>query len=67
VSRPTRDAGTESTAPEAESPDARTTEQEIASGRTAATPVSVLGGVVGVVALAVVVVLILVVVAYALA
>jgi hypothetical protein len=57
----------ENVAPEAESPEARSGAQEVAAGRTASTPVAVLGGVVGMVALAVVVVLVLVVVAYALA
>ncbi len=63
----TRQAGLESGAPDAESPEARTGEQEAASGRTAATPVAMLGGVVGVIALAVGVVLVLVAVGYALA
>jgi len=67
VSRMSRHERAESAAPEAESPEIRSTEQEVASGRTAATPVSVIGGVVGVVALAVAVVLVLVVVAYSLA
>ena len=67
VSRATRQIGLDEAAPEAESPEGRSGEQEVAAGRTASTPVAVLGGVVGVVALAVVVVLVLVVVAYALA
>ena len=67
MSRVTRQAGLESDAPEAESPEVRTGEQEVASGRAASTPVTVLGGVVGVIALAVGVVLVLVVVGYLLA
>lgn len=67
VSRVTRDSGMETAPPQAESPEVRTGEQEVAAGRTASTPVAVLGGVVGVVALAVGVVLVLVAVAYALA
>jgi len=51
-------------APDAERLDARTEEREVASGRTAGTPVAMLGGVVIVVACAVVVVLALVVVAF---
>jgi hypothetical protein len=53
--------------PEAESPDARTDEQEVASGRTAATPVAVLSSVIVVVGALVLVVLAIVVVAYVLA
>ena len=60
--RVTRQAGLESDAPEAESLEVRTGEQEAASGRTASTPVTVLGAAVGVIALAVGVVLILVVI-----
>ena len=67
MSHARRHAGLDEGAPEAESPDARSGEQEVAAGRTAATPVALLGGVVGAVALAVVIVLVLVVVAYALA
>lgn len=67
MSHVTRQAGLESDAPEAESPEVRTGEQEVASGRTASTPVTVLGGVIGVIALAVGVLLILVAVGYALA
>jgi hypothetical protein len=67
VSHAPRHAGLNEGAPEAESPGARSGAQEVASGRTASTPVAVLGGVVGVIALAVVVVLVLVVVAYAVA
>ncbi len=62
-----RHAGLDEGAPEAESPEARSGEQEVASGRTASTPVAMLGGVIGMIALAVVLVLVLVVVAYALA
>jgi hypothetical protein len=57
----------EKVAPEAERPEARSGAQEVASGRTASTPVAVLGGVIGAIALVVAVVLVLVVVAYALA
>jgi hypothetical protein len=57
----------ESVPPEVERLEARTGEQEVASGRTASTPVTVLGGVIGVIALAVGVVLVLVAVGYALA
>ena len=53
--------------PEAERPDARTEEQEVAAGRTAATPVAMLGGLVVIIACAVVVVLGLVVLAFYLA
>lgn len=53
--------------PEAESPPSRTEEQEVASGRTASTPVAVLGSVVFLVACAVVLVLALVVLAIYLA
>jgi hypothetical protein len=49
--------------PEAESPPSRTEEQEVASGRTASTPVAVLGSVVFLIACAVVLVLALVVLA----
>jgi hypothetical protein len=54
------------TGPE-QSPVSRTDEQEVASGRTAATPVAVISGVIGVVAAAVLVVLALVVIGYVLA
>ncbi len=53
--------------PEVESPDARSEEQEVASGRTAATPFVALGSVWLVIACAVVVVVALVVVAMYLA
>jgi len=53
--------------PEAESPVARTEEQEVASGRTASTPVALLGSVVFLIACAVAIVLILVVLAIYLA
>jgi hypothetical protein len=56
-----------SRAPEAERPAARTEEQEVAGGRTASTPVGVLGSVIFVVAVAVLVVLAIAVVAYLLA
>ena len=67
MTRATDRAGTERYAPEAESPSARTDEQEVASGRTASTPVAVLTGVVGVVAALVAVVAVLVVLGYVLA
>jgi hypothetical protein len=51
--------------PEAEEPTARDVEQEVASGRTAATPVGVLLGVAVTVACLVLVVLVLVVLALA--
>jgi hypothetical protein len=53
--------------PEAESPTARTDEQEVASGRTAATPVAVIATVVAVIAAAVAVVTVLVVIGFAVA
>lgn len=53
--------------PEAESSDARTEEQEVAAGRTAATPVAMLGSVVFIVGCAVAVVLGIVVLAFYLA
>ena len=53
--------------PEAESPDARSEEQEIAAGRTAATPFLALGSVAFLIAGAVVVVVALVVLAMYLA
>ena len=53
--------------PEAESPPSRTEEQEVASGRTASTPVAVLGSVFFLVACAVVLVVALVVLALYLA
>lgn len=54
-------------APHAESPDARTEEQEMAAGRTAATPVAALGGLVVLIGCAVAVMLALVVLAFYLA
>ena len=66
MSRSTHEAGLHEPAPEAERPESRSGEQEVAAGRTAATPVAMLG-VVGVIALAVAVVLVIVVIAYALA
>ena len=67
MTRATDQAGHRPHVPEVESPAARTEEQEVASGRTASTPVAVLGGVVGIVAAAVLVVLALIVLAYVLA
>lgn len=54
-------------APEAESPDARTDEQEHAGGRTASTPVAVIASIATIVACLFIVVLALVVAAYQLA
>lgn len=67
MNRPAASAGERRRVPEAESPAARTDEQEVASGRTAATPVAVLSSVILVVAALVLVVLAIVVVAYVLA
>ena len=53
--------------PEAESPTVRSAEQETAAGRTASTPVALLGTVIGIVAAAVVLVLALVVLGFVLA
>ena len=53
--------------PEAESPGARTEEQEVAGGRTASTPFAVLGSVIFLVAIAVGIVLAIVVLAFVLA
>jgi hypothetical protein len=62
------DSGREpASVPEAEELDARTEEQELAAGRTAATPFLALGGVGLLIAFAVVVVLVLVVLAVYLA
>jgi hypothetical protein len=62
------DSGREpASVPEAEELDARTEEQELAAGRTAATPFLALGGVGLLIAFAVVVVLVLVVLAIYLA
>ena len=67
MGRPAESAGRRARVPEAESPTSRSQEQEVASGRTAATPVAVLGTVVAVIAAAVVVVAALVVVGFVLA
>ena len=67
MSRPADSAGGPTRAPEAESPTVRSAEQEVAAGRTAATPAALLGSVITIVAVAVVVVLALVVLAFALA
>lgn len=67
MSQPADSAGEGTHVPEAERPDARTEEQEVAAGRTAATPVAMLGGLVVIIACAVVVVLGLVVLAFYLA
>lgn len=67
VNRPADSAGRPARVPEAESPTARTDEQEVASGRTAATPVAVIGTVGAIVAAAVLVVAAAVVLVYVLA
>jgi hypothetical protein len=68
MSRPADSAGDEpDRVPEAESPNVRTTEQEVAAGRTASTPVALLGSVVFLVGCAVAIVLGLVVLALYLA
>lgn len=67
MSRPSDSAGHSEEVPEAQSPDARSEEQEIAAGRTAATPFLALGSVGLVIAFAVVVVVGLVVLAMYLA
>jgi hypothetical protein len=67
VSRPATSADERGRVPEAESPPARTDEQEVASGRTAGTPVAVLGTVIVVLAVLVLAVLAIVVVAYVIA
>ena len=61
------DGGEPAHAPEAESPNVRTEEQEVAAGRTAGTPVAMLGCLVVVIGCAVAVVLALVVLAFYLA
>jgi len=66
MSRPD-DVGESRHVPEAESPDARTEEQEMASGRAAATPFAALGSLVVIIACAVAVMLALVVLAFYLA
>ncbi len=63
MSRTADRAGTPEHVPEAESPTDRSAEQEVAAGRTAATPAALLGSVFAIVAVAVVVVLALVVLA----
>ncbi len=67
MSRSTDSASESGHVPEAESPDARTEEQEVAAGRTAATPFAALGGLVVIIACAVAVMLALVVLAFYLA
>ena len=64
MSRPANVAATEAGVPEAESPTARTGEQEVAGGRTASTPVTVLLGVILAVACLVALVLAFVIIAY---
>ena len=67
MSRPSDTDEQRAGVPEVESPDARTEEQEVAAGRTAATPFLALGSVGLVIACAVVVVVALVVLAMYLA
>jgi hypothetical protein len=67
MGRPAESADRRERVPEAESPTPRSQEQEVASGRTPATPVAVLGTVTAVVAAAVIVVAALVVLGYVLA
>jgi hypothetical protein len=67
VSPPADSGGEPSRVPEAESPAARTEEQEVAAGRTASTPFALLGSVVFLVACVVAVVLGLVSLAFYLA
>lgn len=67
MGRPAESAGRRERVPEAESPTPRSHEQEVASGRTAATPVAVVGTVAAVIAAAVIVVTALVVVGFVLA
>ncbi|MGH3134510.1 MAG: hypothetical protein ACRDNY_12375 [Gaiellaceae bacterium] len=64
MSRPADTSGERTGVPEAESATARTDEQEVAAGRTASTPVAVLGSVAFLIACAVALVLGLVVLAY---
>ena len=67
MSRPADRAGRPEYVPEVESPTVRSAEQEVAAGRTAATPAALVGSVITIVAVAVVGVLALVVLAVALA
>jgi hypothetical protein len=67
MSRPADSVGRPHPVPEAQSPDARSPEQEVAAGRSAATPVAVIGTVVLVVAAAVAVVVALVILGFVLA
>lgn len=67
MSRPADRVTSQTRVPEAESPRARTEEQEVASGRTASTPAAAIATVLAVVAAVVVVVGALVVLAFALA
>lgn len=64
---PSNGAGAETRVPEAESPTARTGEQEVAGGRTASTPVTALLGVILAVACLVAVALAIVILAYVVA
>lgn len=67
MSRPAGSPDNPERVPEAESPASRSEEQEVASGRTASTPVAVLGSVAFLIACAVAVVLALVALAFYLA
>lgn len=64
---PANGAGAETRVSEAESPTVRTDEQEVAGGRTASTPVTLLLGVVLVLACLVAIVLAIVILAYVMA
>ena len=67
MNRPADRASEPTAVPEAESPDARSEEQEVAAGRTAATPFFALGGVAFVIACVVAVLIVIVVLAMYLA
>jgi len=67
MNRPDDSASERTAVPEAESPDARSEEQEVAAGRTAATPLFALGGVAFLIACVVAVLIAVVVLAMYLA
>lgn len=67
MTRPESSTGEPASVPEAESPEVRTEEQELAAGRTAATPLFALGSVALLIACAVAVLIALVVLAMYLA
>jgi len=67
MNRPDDSASEPTTVPEAESPDARSKEQEVAAGRTASTPFFALGGVAFLIACVVAVLIVIVVLAMYLA